>query len=231
VLLPYDLTTINIYAYRHSYAQRHADAGVPVDVLRELMDHRRMDTTQRYYTVGEYRRREAVDRVAQMQFDRHGTRIWRDAKALLDDERVRLAVGEVAVPYGGCSEPSNVSAGGNACPIRFRCVGCGHFRTDASYLPDLEAYLADLLRNRERILAAMVDADYWARREALPSDEEITRVRRLVDRINAEMDDLMPQERAEIEQAVAIVRRGRVLLRVTPTPRQSVRDLRPERAS
>jgi integrase len=146
VLLPYDMATINIYAYRHSYAQRHADAGVPVDVLRELMDHRRMDTTQRYYNVGEIRRREAVDRVAQIQFDRHGTRIWRDAKALLDDERVRLAVGEVAVPYGGCSEPSNVSAGGNACPIRFRCVGCGHFRTDASYLPDLEAYLADLLR-------------------------------------------------------------------------------------
>src|SRR5262249_42454367 len=38
VLLPYDMTTINIYTYRHSYAQRHADAGVPVDVLRELMD-------------------------------------------------------------------------------------------------------------------------------------------------------------------------------------------------
>ncbi|MFI6808957.1 hypothetical protein ACIBO6_28780 [Streptomyces luteogriseus] len=26
--------------YRHCYAQRHADAGVPVDVLQELMDHR-----------------------------------------------------------------------------------------------------------------------------------------------------------------------------------------------
>ena len=30
-------------------AQRHADAGVPVDVLRELMDHRLLDTTKRYY--------------------------------------------------------------------------------------------------------------------------------------------------------------------------------------
>jgi integrase len=231
VLLPYSMTTVNVYAYRHTYAQRHADAGVPVDVLRELMDHRRMDTTQRYYNVGESRRREAIDRVAHMQFDRHGTRIWRAAKALLDDERVRLAVGEVAVPYGGCSEPSNVSAGGNACPIRFRCVGCGHFRTDASYLPDLEAYLADLLRNRERILATMVDADDWARHEALPSTEEITRVRRLVERITTELDDLTPDERAEIERAVAVVRRGRVALRITPAPQQSVRDLRPERAS
>ena len=26
-----------LYAYRHSFAQRHADAGTPVDVLRDLM--------------------------------------------------------------------------------------------------------------------------------------------------------------------------------------------------
>jgi site-specific recombinase XerD len=30
---------------RHSYAQRHADAGVPVDVLKELLDHRSIQTT------------------------------------------------------------------------------------------------------------------------------------------------------------------------------------------
>ncbi|GGV01010.1 hypothetical protein ACIG0C_31830 [Kitasatospora aureofaciens] len=62
------------------------------------------------------------------------------AKALLDSEHARRAIGEVAVPYGVCTEPSNVAAGGQDCPVRFRCVGCGHFRTDVSYLPDLEAY-------------------------------------------------------------------------------------------
>jgi integrase len=36
-------------AYRHTYAQRHADAGVGIDVLRELMDHRKLDTTKGYY--------------------------------------------------------------------------------------------------------------------------------------------------------------------------------------
>lgn len=97
-----------------------------------------------------------------MQFDRHGNRIWRQAKELLDDEYARRAVGEVQAPYGVCVEPSNVAAGGHACPVRFRCVGCDHFRTDASYLPDLEAYLADLLRNRER-LAAFTTADDWAK--------------------------------------------------------------------
>jgi integrase len=37
------------YVYRHSYAQRHADAGTPVDVLCELMDHRSLDTTRGHY--------------------------------------------------------------------------------------------------------------------------------------------------------------------------------------
>jgi hypothetical protein len=46
-----------------------------------------------------------------VQFDRHGNRIWHQAKALLDSEHARRAVGEVAVPFGGCAEPSNVKAG------------------------------------------------------------------------------------------------------------------------
>ncbi|MEV7866414.1 hypothetical protein AB0P17_09990 [Streptomyces sp. NPDC088124] len=61
-LVPFDKTRIFPYAYRHCYAQRHADAGVPVDVLKELMDHRLVHTTMGYYRVGEERRREAVDR-------------------------------------------------------------------------------------------------------------------------------------------------------------------------
>ncbi|WP_218108750.1 hypothetical protein [Streptomyces sp. LUP30] len=58
-----------------------------------------------------------------MQFDRHGNRIWRRAKALLDSEHGRHAVGEVAVPYGVCTEPSSVAAGGHDCPVRFPSVG------------------------------------------------------------------------------------------------------------
>ena len=43
----FDKTTVVLYSYRHTYAQRHADAGVPCDVLRELMDHRQLDVTAR----------------------------------------------------------------------------------------------------------------------------------------------------------------------------------------
>ena len=106
----------------------------------------------------------------------------------MDSEHARRAVGQVAVPFGICAEPSNVKAGGGACPFRFRCAGCDHFRTDVSYLPDLHAYLDDLLRTRERVLAA-TDLDDWARAEAMPSEEEIRRIRRLIDQISHGLDD------------------------------------------
>src|SRR5258707_7947207 len=169
------------YAYRHTYAQRHADAGVPIDVLAELLDHRNLNVTRGYYRVGEERRRGAVDKVTAMQFDRHGNRTWRDARALLDDEHARYAVGSVAVPYGTCTEPSNVVAGGTDCPLRFRCAGCDHYRTDVSYLPDLTAYLDDLLRTRERLAAA--GGDDWARAAATPTEQEIRKIRELIGRI------------------------------------------------
>ncbi|MFG3235133.1 tyrosine-type recombinase/integrase [Streptomyces antibioticus] len=228
-MLPFDKTKIFPHAYRHTYAQRHADAGVPVDVLKELMDHRELGTTQRYYRVGEKRRREAVERVTTMQFDRSGTRVWRTAKALLDSEHARRGIGEVQVPYGVCTEPTNVAAGGHDCPVRFRCVGCSHFRTDVSYLPDLEAYLSDLLRNRER-LAAFVEADDWAKAEAMPSDEEITRVRRLVRRVRADLDDLSDDDRAQIQEAVTVVRRSRQTVSLgMPRVRQPLPEIRAER--
>jgi integrase len=228
--IEFDKSKVFLYAYRHTYAQRHADGGVPIDVLADLLDHRSFSVTRGYYRIGEDRRRSAVDQVTALSFDRHGNRIWRDALALLESEHARYAVGEVAVPYGVCAEPSNVKAGGNACPFRFRCVGCDHFRTDISYLPDLQAYLDDLLRNRERVLAA-TDVEEWARAEAMPSKEEITRVRRLIGRVQSGFGDLTPKERADVEQAVGTVRRHRSVMVGMPRIRQPLPDIRPEATS
>jgi hypothetical protein len=185
------------------------------------MDHTSMDTTKRYYRVGETRRRQAVDRVTAMQFDRHGNRIWRQATALLDTEHARYAIGEVAVPYGTCTEPSNVQAGGGACPVRFRCAGCDHFRTDVSHLPDLTAYLDDLLRTRERLQAAVEGVDEWARADAAPPTEEISRVRQLISRIKGDLAQLPDAERAQINQAVTVVRKHRAVSLGMPVIRTS----------
>ncbi|MEU5193859.1 site-specific integrase [Streptomyces scabiei] len=227
-MLPFDKSRIFPYAYRHSFAQRHADANIAPDVLMDLMDHRDISTTQGYYRVSQERRREAVDRVTALQFDRRGNRVWRKAQAMLDSEHVRRAIGEVATAYGICLEPHNVAAGGQSCPLRFRCVGCDHFRTDVSYLPDLERYLSDLLRSRERLMSAF-EADDWARSEAIPSEEEIRRVRRLINRVKADLDDLSEEERSQVEEAVAVVRRGRVVMLGMPRVGQPLPDVRPWR--
>jgi len=134
------------------------------------------------------------------------------------------------VPFGTCSEPSNVQAGGKACPYRFRCTGCDHFSTDISYLPDLHAYLDDLLRNRERVLST-VDVEEWARAEAAPSHEEITSIRRLISRIENGMDELTAAEREQTDQAIAIVRRHRTVALGMPRLRQALPDIRPERSA
>ncbi|MFJ5035100.1 hypothetical protein ACIQB5_45350 [Streptomyces sp. NPDC088560] len=72
-----------------------------------------------------------------------------------------------------------------------------------------------------------IEADDWARTQAMPAEEEIRRVRRLITRVKSNLDDLTPQDRAQIEQAVGVVRRGRTVLLGMPRVRQSLPDVRP----
>ncbi|MET9517998.1 site-specific integrase [Streptomyces sp. NPDC002994] len=167
------------YSYRHSYAQRHADAGTLPDVLRELMGHRSLQTTQTYYRVTEKRTRSAVDKLV--------------------SHHARLRIGQVSVPYGICVEPSNVKAGGHGCPFRFRCVGCDHFRTDPSYLPELRTYLDTLLRDREHLAAATY------------------------------LDGLTDDEREQITEATRTLRKTRTVSLGMPGIRPPEPDLRLER--
>ncbi|GAA2768684.1 hypothetical protein GCM10010103_77270 [Streptomyces paradoxus] len=93
--------------------------------------------------------------------------------------------------------------------------------------PELTAYLDGLLRQRER-LRSMTEADDWARAEATPSDEEISRVRRLMRRVTEEADKLTDAERAEIQQAAVMVRKTRQGFLGMPRIPQPLPDLRPE---
>ena len=70
--VPFDLTLIAPYALRHSYAQRHADAGVPVDVLKELMDHASVTTTIGCSPDGLKRKQQAIRAVGALATDTAG---------------------------------------------------------------------------------------------------------------------------------------------------------------
>lgn len=206
----FDKTNIFPYAYRHTYAQRHADNGTPVDVLRELMGHKDINTTQTYYRVNEKRRRDAVNALIPWQINARGSSTW--TGGTVDEASAhRYAVGHVTTALGTCHEPSNVEAGGGSCPYRMRCLGCGHFRTDPSYLPELRAHLDGLLRDRERILATNELTD-WAKADATPRDEEIETTRRLIREQEERLTALPPEAQAEITEASTTVRRQRQLV-------------------
>jgi hypothetical protein len=83
--------------------------------------------------------------------------------------------------------------------------------TDVSCLPDLAAHLDDLLRTRERLTAAIDGVDEWARADATPAEEEITRIRRLISRIKGDIAELPADGRARIDEAVAVIRKHRAV--------------------
>jgi integrase len=197
------------YALRHTWAQDHADAGTSLEVLQDLMGHAKSTTTQVYFRMTHVRRREAVTRLSQLQLTSTGSLIAAGLSILEPEEGLRTDVGSVAVPFGMCVDPSNVKAGGHSCPYRMRCVGCSHFRTDPSYLPELGEYLTQLLVSRERLLASATDLEPWAKASAMPSNEEIERVRHLIRRCGKELDALTAAERTEIDGFVALVRGAR----------------------
>lgn len=194
---PFEPSLITPYALRHSYAQRHADAGVPVDVLKELMDHAAVATTMGYYQISLKRKQQAIRSVGPLATDAAG----RPAPFASPTAYERASV---AVPFGNCTEPSNVTAGGGACPIRFQCAGCGFYRPDPSYLPALEQHIASLRTDFETA-QAMDAADY-----VLASlTAEIDAFTAVADTMRRKLSELDPAQRAEVEDASRILRRAR----------------------
>jgi len=196
------------YAFRHTFAQRHADAGTAPDVLKELMGHDAITATMGYYRITTKRKRQAQDRLGPLQIDAGGNRV-RDERPLSDSEAIRDSIGQVAVPFGVCTEPVNVRADGQACPFRHRCLGCVYFRTDPSYQPELRAYLTRLLADRERLHAALPQLADWARRDAVPSSEEIETLRQLMDANDGLIAHLDDTERAAVSEAITELRKHR----------------------
>ena len=200
--------SVYLYALRHSYAQRHADAGVPLDTLQKLMDHRTAATTQIYYRVTWARKREAIERLAPLTMDRCGRRVGFQS-SLVESERLREEIGRIPVPLGYCTEQHNVRALGAHCPFSHQCLGCEHFRTDPSHLPDLYAYLERLLETRERLRVAVPELAEWARTKAIPADAEIRTVRTLIGAGEGSLEELTPEERAKLLELFRLLRATR----------------------
>ena len=168
-----------------------------MDVLKELMDHASVTTTMGYYQISLKRKRQAIRLVGPLATDAAGS----PAPFTSPTAYERASV---AVPFGNCTEPSNVKAGGGACPIRFQCAGCGFYRPDPSYLPALEQHIAGLRADRET--ARAMDAAGYVLASLTAEIDAFTAVAGTMQR---KMSQLDPAQRAEVEEASRILRRTR----------------------
>jgi hypothetical protein len=105
---------------------------------------------------------------------------------------------------GKCSEPPNVVAGGQACPVRYQCAGCPHFETDPSYLPELRAYADELRKEREAMHVA--GAVEWAINQVSCQLDVVTGHVRVHEAL---LESLAGDERALIEEASTTLRKAR----------------------
>jgi hypothetical protein len=113
----------------------------------------------------------------------------------------------VAVPFGNCTEPTNIKAAGKACPARFQCGGCTFFRSDPSHLPDLKAHL-------ERMKEDLVWQIAQSLRQSLISDtkNEMAAFAALIGAQESRLAGLPDSERDSLAEASAVLRRLRTAI-------------------
>ena len=177
----FDRAGISPYSFRHTFAQRLADPKRP---------HRRARrphgppgncppprATTGSPTSGSAKRSTSSPGYSSTAAPNEPAPVER----LLESEHLRESVGQVAVPFGICVEPTNVKAQGQACPFRHQCFGCTHYRTDPSFLPELQR-LSQPSARRQRTAPGRRARKEWARNAAIPSQDEIAAVRDLIGR-------------------------------------------------
>jgi hypothetical protein len=143
------------------------------------------------------RKRSAIETVGRLAVDQNGV------PAPISNAAA-YQMRSVAVPFGNCIEPSNVKAGGKACPIRFQCAGCGFYRPDPSYIPAIEEHINSLAADRE--IASAMDAAPFVIDNL---NAQIDAFRNVLDVMRQALDRLDAGQRDQVEQASAVLRKAR----------------------
>ncbi|MEU5231694.1 tyrosine-type recombinase/integrase [Streptomyces anulatus] len=199
----FDAARVFMYAFRHTYAQIRADAGVPLDVLQALMSHQDPSTTQVYYRVSHPRRVDAVRAIAaKYRFDLSGGRVRPLAPEADIAERIRAGVGSVPVPAGQCQEMNNVRADGHGCPVYYRCFSCKFFTTDFTQLPELrqvrDAKAEQLLR-LEAAYGSVLAPGPLSRANVELLRQELIQLDELIGKCETDLGSLTEDDKATVE--------------------------------
>ncbi|TFD04109.1 MULTISPECIES: tyrosine-type recombinase/integrase [unclassified Cryobacterium] len=149
-LIYFDLSTIDPYAFRHAFAQRHADATdengrstFQAEDLQRWMGHKSYETTMGYFRITARRQRHALSALPSRRLNFLGLPVVID--------RERDAFGKIAVSLGTCSEASNVAAGGHNCALEHACESCPFFLIDPFEKDGLAAKRLYLKAQVERV--------------------------------------------------------------------------------
>lgn len=125
------LTFTKTHRLRHARATELLNAGVPVHVVQRYLGHKSPEMTMVYAaTLAETAESEFLKARRAGSF---GTELTLDAR---DEYEITQLTGRTdrILPNGSCLLPPTQQCGkGNA------CLTCGHFATDATHLPDLQA--------------------------------------------------------------------------------------------
>ncbi|NMR32492.1 hypothetical protein [Crystallibacter degradans] len=182
------------------------------------MNHKKFETSAGYILLNRRRKEEAIRLVSTTTINKHGTlQVPKDYAAYVRNS--------VATPLGLCTEPSNVKAGGQACPARSKCGGCSYFRANVSHLPVIDSHIVALTSDLE--LAAPL-AEGWILDGIKAEIASYKRIRRL---LTLTKDSLSPEEQADIDKATELLQNlalapaaegpgnGRKMLPLTPKER------------
>lgn len=198
----FDPARVFMYAFRHTYAQIRADAGVPLDVLQALMSHQEPSTTQAYYRVSHPRRVDAVRAIAaKYRFDLADSRVRPLTPEADLVERVRAGVGSVPVPAGQCHEMNNVRADGHGCPVYYRCFSCKFFTTDFTQLTELRqlrSSKAEQLARLEGAYDSVLTRGPLTAAQLELLRQEIAQIDELISKCEADLGSLSARDKATV---------------------------------
>jgi hypothetical protein len=192
----FDLTTIDAYAFRHAFAQRHADAtdreGRPTctpEELQEWMGHKSFKTTMNYFLITSRRKRHAMSSLPSRRLN------WSGEAVTVDRERDGFT--KLAVSLGSCTEPANVAAGGAACAMDHVCESCPFFLVDPFERDGLLAKRLYLQAQIERVRIIAPDSHMISHYERRTRDCD-----RILAGIDSYIDNLPEMERSSIHLAL-----------------------------
>lgn len=143
------------HQFRHTVATRMINNGVPLHIVQKYLGHESPDMTAVYATIHDATMKEEYLKYRGKVVDMVGRVVVQEGQVNAGDPQwIKKNILAQALPHGTCALP--LVAGD--CPHANACLTCVHFRTNASFLPQIKAQLLETQK-----LIQVARANGWKR--------------------------------------------------------------------